>query len=76
MALLVYLPRRHCAELASHGKRLPCCQKIHMAASQKAEQAELIGIQEDAAQPVSNTFPVWEDRGASRDSLNAIAADE
>lgn len=33
---------------------------------QKAEQSELIGIQQDAALPVSNSFPVWEDHRASR----------
>lgn len=38
---------------------------------------ELIGIQEKTpALPVSSTFPVWEDHCASRESSNAIAADE
>lgn len=68
----VYLPRRHCAELASRGKRLLCCQMIHMDEPQKAEQSELIGIQDAAALPVSKTFPVWEDHCASRESLNAM----
>lgn len=45
---------------------------IHMDEPQKAEQSELIGIQEDAALPVSKTLPVWEDHCASRESLNAI----
>lgn len=49
---------------------------IHMDEPQKAEQSELIGIQEDVALPVSKTSPVWEDHYASRESLNAIAADE
>lgn len=49
---------------------------IHMVEPQKAEKSEIIGIQEDAAQPVSNTVPVWEDHYASWESLNAIAADE
>lgn len=49
---------------------------IHMVEPRKAEQSELIGIQEDSTLPVSNTFPVWEDHRASRESLNANAADE
>lgn len=75
-ALLVCLPHRHCAELASRGKRLLCCQMTHMVKPQKAEQSELIGIQEDAALPVSDALPVWEDHCASREHLIAIAAYE
>lgn len=73
---LVYIPHRHCAELGSRGKLLLCCQMIHMDEPQKAEQSDLIGIQEDTVLPVSKTVPVWEDHCASRENLNAITADE
>lgn len=73
---LVCIPHRHCAELGSREKLRLCCQMIHMDEPQKAEQSDLIVIQEDAALPVSKTVPVWEDHCASRENLNAITADE
>lgn len=42
----------------------------------KTKKSGLIGIQEDAVLPVSESLPVWEAHSASGESLNAVAADE